>query len=154
MFPFASISFLNHESVQSCIDSSGPAIPFLPGTSRLTTHGYPTKVRSLQDAMSDHDNNSLYTEALEAAEREATELDQEIAQLKTLLRRLEAQKSAVDEVYLALSKWVELSGTQPEPTADPFDSLFEDQGETIRLSEEEVSLIAYPDGRPPEEESH
>ena len=104
--------------------------------------------------MSDHDNNILYTEALEAAEREATELDQEIAQLRTLLRRLEAQKSAVDEVYSALTKWVELSDTQPEPAADPFDSLFEDQGETIRLSEEEVSLIAYPGGRPPEEASH
>ena len=100
--------------------------------------------------MSDQNNDILYSEALSAAEQEARELELEIEQLRKLLRRLEARKSTVDEVCGALGRWVELSNLGGENGSDPFDALFEDQGETIRLSEEEVSLIAYPDG-PPEE---
>ena len=100
--------------------------------------------------MTDQNNNVLYSEALAAAEREASELDQEIAQLRKLLRSLEARKLAVDEVCSALGRWVDLAGGASEPSDDAFDSIFESHGETIRLSEEEVSLIAYPDGPPDE----
>jgi hypothetical protein len=100
--------------------------------------------------MSDQENNIIYTEALQAARREELELDQEIAQLSKLLGQLEARKSAVDDVCKSLGRWVELSGGESLHEDDPFDPLFESEGETIRLSEEEVSLIAYPDGLPPE----
>ena len=99
--------------------------------------------------MDDQDNNILYSEALQAARREASDLEQEIAQLSKLLRSLEARKGAVDEVCNALSRWVDLAGGETEAPADPFDGLFENQN-AICLSEEEVSLIAYPDG-PPED---
>ena len=100
--------------------------------------------------MTDQDNNRLYSEALTAAEQEATELNQEISQLRNLLLQLEARKASVDDVCGALQRWVELSGGQATVGDDPFESILEDQGGTIRLSEEEVSLIAYPDG-PPED---
>ena len=54
--------------------------------------------------MTDQENNILYTEALQAADREALELDQEIDQLRKLLRRLEARKTAVEEVCSALGR--------------------------------------------------
>ena len=66
-----------------------------------------------------------------------------------MLTQLEARKSAVDDVCNALGRWVDLSDGKRLVEDDPFDSLFESEGETIRLSEEEVSLIAYPDGPPP-----
>ena len=98
--------------------------------------------------MTERENNILYTEALQAAESEALELDQEISQLRKLLRQLEERKTAVDEVCNALGRWVELAGGEVEKEGEPFDALFDNHGETIRLSEEEVSLIAYPDGPP------
>ena len=100
--------------------------------------------------MADQDNNMLYSDALSVAKQEATELDQEIAQLRKLLHALEARKVAIDEVCSALGRWVDLAGGATESEEDPFDSIFESHGETIRLSEEEVSLIAYPDGPPDE----
>lgn len=100
--------------------------------------------------MSDQDNNILYSEALEAAEQESSELEQEILQLRKLLRSLEARKTAVDEVCGALGRWVELAGGGTDEPEDPINAIFENHGETIRLSEEEVSLIAYPDGPPDE----
>jgi hypothetical protein len=100
--------------------------------------------------MTDQDNNILYSEALSAAEHEALELDQEIAQLRKLLHSLELRKTAVDEVCSALGRWVDLAGGPTKSPEDEFDSIFEGQGATIRLSEEEVSLIAYPDGPPDE----
>jgi len=101
-------------------------------------------------AMSEADNNILYSEALEAAEQESAELSEEIVQVRKLLLQLEARKTAVDEVCSALGRWVDLAGGRQESSEDPFDAIFDDQGGAIRLSEEEVSLIAYPDGPPPE----
>ena len=98
--------------------------------------------------MTNQENDILYTEALQAANREALELDQEISQLHRLLLRLEARKAAVDDVCNALGRWVELADEGVEKDEDIHDAAFEGQGETIRLSEEEVSLIAYPGGRP------
>jgi len=50
-----------------------------------------------------------------------------------------------------LGRWVELAGGPTESEdEDTFDALFEEHGATIRLSEEEVSLIAYPNGPPDE----
>ena len=100
--------------------------------------------------MNEHKNDTIYTKALQTAKQEALELDQEIVQLSKLLTQLEARKSAVDDVCNALGGWVDLSsGKSQRQEDDPLETLFESDGETIRLSGEEVSLIAYPDGPPP-----
>lgn len=99
----------------------------------------------------EQENHDLYANALEAAEREGAELEQEIVHVRRLLTRLEARKRAVDEVCGALGRWVELAGDDlpdGDEEEDPFESIFDEQGGAIRLSEEEVSLIAYPDGPP------
>ncbi len=102
--------------------------------------------------MTDQESNILYTEALNAAEREATDLEQEISQLRKMLLQLETHKVAVDQVCIALGRWVDIAAARSAGPSDPLDPIFEEHGGTIRLSEEEVSLIAYPDG-PPEEEA-
>jgi hypothetical protein len=105
----------------------------------------------METQMNEHKNDTIYTEALQAAKQEALELDQEIVQLSKLLTQLEARKSSVDDVCNTLGSWVDLSnGKSQRQENDPFDTPFESDGETIRLSGEEVSLIAYPDGPPPD----
>jgi len=101
--------------------------------------------------MNEQENDNIYTKALQTAKEEALELDQEILQLSKLLAQLEARKSAVDDVCNALGGWVDLpSGKSQNQEDDPSDTFFENSGETIRLSGEEVSLIAYPEGSPPD----
>lgn len=92
----------------------------------------------------------LFEEALEAATAEADKLKTEIDQLRRALARLEYRKKVADQMVDAIRKWV---GTASSQTFDP--SVFEYAGaereEVVGLSEEEVSLIAYPEGH---SESH
>ena len=102
--------------------------------------------------MNEYKNDTIYAEALQTAKQEALELDQEIVQLSKLLAQLEAQKNAVDDVCNALVGWVNLSeGKIKRQEDEPFDNLFGSDGGQIRLSGEEVSLIAYPEGPPPDD---
>ena len=90
-------------------------------------------------------NPRLFDEALQAAAREADELSAEIDHLRQALSKLEARKQAVDDVVHAIRRWVEISSS---PSFDPavFEFPDSERGEVVGLSEEEVSLIAYPDG--------
>lgn len=90
-------------------------------------------------------NPQLFDEALEAAGREAEELSAEIEHLRQALTRLEARKHAVDGVVHAIRRWVEISSS---PSFDPavFEFPESERDEVVGLSEEEVSLIAYPNG--------
>lgn len=93
--------------------------------------------------MAEHtDNDVLYQQALSAALGELQGLNFEIDHLRTQLDRLERQKAAVESICQAIGQWVETQ--DPAPLEDIyFDS-------PVALTEEEVSLIAYPSQMPNE----
>lgn len=90
-------------------------------------------------------NPQFFDEALEVAATEADDLGTEIEHMRMALTRLEARKQAVDDVVRAIRRWVEISSS---PSFDPavFEFPDSERGEVVGLSEEEVSLIAYPNG--------
>jgi len=87
-------------------------------------------------------NETLYQQALSAALGELYSLNTEIDHLHTQLDRLERQKAAVESICQAIGQWVE---TQ-EPQAEE-EILLQSP---VALTEEEVSLIAYPSQMPNE----
>lgn len=83
-------------------------------------------------------SKALYKETMEAARGEVQELTSEIRQLHERLEQLESQKEAVSDIYNAVRRMIDMTEAPEEPIVEY---------EAIGLSEEEVSLIAYPDGR-------
>jgi hypothetical protein len=89
--------------------------------------------------------HGLFTEALELSEAERGELSAEIERLTAALARLEQRKRAVDDVCRAIQRWADVCGFRVAPEAEEET----DEG-MVSLSEEEVSLIAYPGGTRPD----
>ena len=81
-------------------------------------------------------NEMLYHQALSAALGELHGLNAQIDQLRGQLDRLERQKAAVASICNAISQWVEAKDAEVDPDEMP--------GVSVGLTEEEVSLIAYP----------
>ena len=93
--------------------------------------------------MAEHtDNEVLYQQALSAALGELQDLNLQIDHFRTQLDRLERQKAAVGSICQAIGQWVE---TQDPPTEEEFQF-----DSPVALTEEEVSLIAYPSQMPNE----
>ncbi len=86
--------------------------------------------------------DTLYQETLDAAQIESRELSAQIEQLRELLGRLESRKGAVEDICDAISRWVELD-ENPTDIDVPLPFAAQDT-RTVSLTEEEVSLIAYP----------
>jgi predicted nucleic acid-binding Zn-ribbon protein len=80
----------------------------------------------------------LYRETMEAARGEVQDLASEIRELRDQLEQLETRKKAVSDLFAATRRLMELSEDDDEGSPIEY--------EAIGLSEEEVSLIAYPDG--------
>ena len=85
----------------------------------------------------------LYQETRDAALTEARELTAEIEHLRGLLNRLEHRKKAVEDICNALGRWLEVEAPSVEIDQRPL-PFPADQGGAVALTEEEVSLIAYP----------
>ena len=86
---------------------------------------------------------SLYRDTLDSASTEMRELTQEIANLRGLLEDLERRKRVVEQICIALGDWVSLTERDDsEPLPEASISTVAPQG--VKLTEEEVSLIAYP----------
>lgn len=79
-------------------------------------------------------NEVLYQQALSAALGELHTLTGQIDSLQSELDRLERQKAAVEAICHAISQWIDAR----EAECDPSD------GGAVGLTEEEISLIAYP----------
>ncbi len=94
--------------------------------------------------MADHD--TLYQETLTNAQTEIRELAVEIEHLRELLVQLERRKKAVEEICSAIRCWVEVTGENDGPDIPPSTPSLLDQEGTVALTEEEVVLIAYPNG--------
>lgn len=90
------------------------------------------------------DNESLYQQTLSTALGELHTLNGQIEELRTQLDRLERQKSAVESICHAIGQWVD---AQEEEQYE--EDTFSFSG-TVGLTEEEVSLIAYPPRLPHE----
>ena len=93
--------------------------------------------------MAEQNNEVLYQQALSAALGELQGLNSQIDHLRTQLDRLERQKSAVESICQAIGQWVETQEPESEEEEIIFDS-------PVALTEEEVSLIAYPSQMPNE----
>jgi predicted nucleic acid-binding Zn-ribbon protein len=90
------------------------------------------------------DNESLYQQTLSTALGELHTLNGQIEELRTQLDRLERQKSAVESICHAIGQWVD---AQEEEQYEEDNFSFSG---TVGLTEEEVSLIAYPPRLPHE----
>ena len=90
------------------------------------------------------DNESLYQQTLSTALGELHTLNGQIEELRTQLDRLERQKSAVESICHAIGQWVD---AQEEEQCE--EDTYSFSG-TVGLTEEEVSLIAYPPRLPHE----
>jgi len=88
--------------------------------------------------------DSLYRETLEAAMDEAQELKTEIEKLRETLTQLEQRKKAVDNICRSIGRWVETTAAATHPFDEPNVLALEEQSHSVALTEEEVSLIAYP----------
>jgi prefoldin subunit 5 len=84
----------------------------------------------------------LYQQALSAALGELQDLNLQIDHFRTQLDRLERQRAAVESICEAIGQWVETREPDTEEEIH-FDS-------PVALTEEEVSLIAYPSRMPNE----
>ncbi|MGA1198715.1 MAG: hypothetical protein ACO36I_19675 [Candidatus Latescibacterota bacterium] len=89
-------------------------------------------------------NESLYQQTLSTALGELHTLNGQIEELRTQLDRLERQKSAVESICHAIGQWVD---AQEEEQYEEDNFSFSG---TVGLTEEEVSLIAYPPRLPHE----
>jgi hypothetical protein len=85
---------------------------------------------------------ALYRETMEAARAEVATLSAEIDKLRERLAQLENHREAVQDLYGAVRRLVSATGIG-DAVHDPLPEY-----EAIGLTEEEVSLIAYPDGAP------
>lgn len=90
------------------------------------------------------DNEPLYQKTLSTALGELHTLNREIEVLRVQLDRLERQKSAVESICHAIGQWVDAQDQEPEYEDDMSFS------GAVGLTEEEVSLIAYPPRLPNE----
>ena len=88
---------------------------------------------------------SLYRDTLSTASFELGELSREITRLRALLEQLERRREAVAQICEALGTWVELETQAEEDVRIDLDTpIFELPPQGLKLTEEEVSLIAYP----------
>jgi len=93
------------------------------------------------------DNESLYQQTLSTALGELHSLNGQIEHLRTQLDRLERQKAAVESICHAIGQWVDAKDV--ERRGNHVEDEFEFPS-MIGLTEEEVSLIAYPPRHPNE----
>ncbi|MBT3602459.1 MAG: hypothetical protein HOE48_11470 [Candidatus Latescibacteria bacterium] len=93
------------------------------------------------------ENEPLYQQTLSTALGELHTLNGQIENLRTQLDRLERQKAAVESICHAIGQWVDARDVEQRTSEDqdpfPFSG-------TVGLTEEEVSLIAYPSRLPNE----
>ena len=89
-------------------------------------------------------HDGLYQDVLAAALSEARELASEIDRLKQQLSRLEERKQAVEDVCRAIRRWVDVTADDGLGDDNGLMPDFGDWGGAVRLTEEEVSMIAYP----------
>jgi hypothetical protein len=94
------------------------------------------------------DRQRLYRDTFDTASFELCELSREIARTRAILEHLERRRKAVTQLCEALGTWIALSdheevGDDEEPDAP----VFEVPPPGLGLTEEEVSLIAYPEVR-------
>ncbi|MFT5365317.1 MAG: hypothetical protein ACI8V2_000254 [Candidatus Latescibacterota bacterium] len=92
-------------------------------------------------------NESLYQQTLSTAQNELHTLNGQIEHLRVDLDRLERQKAAVESICHAIGQWVDARDI--EQRASDEQDAFSFSG-TVGLTEEEVSLIAYPTRLPHE----
>lgn len=92
--------------------------------------------------MASNDNESLYQQTLSTALGELHTLNGQIEDLRIQLDRLERQKAAVESICRAIGQWVDAQEAEQEESDDDQD--FSHFSGGIGLTEEEVSLIAYP----------
>lgn len=86
-------------------------------------------------------NAQLYQQALSAALDELHTLSVQRDRLQHELDRLERQKAAVEAICDAIGQWIETREAEDAPEAS-FEA-FTTAG-SVGLTEEEISLIAYP----------
>lgn len=86
-------------------------------------------------------NDLLYQQALSAALGELHTLTDQIDHLQCELDRLERQKAAVEAICQSIGQWIDAK--ESEETSEEFFSSYE-TGSAVSLTEEEISLIAYP----------
>ena len=79
-------------------------------------------------------NEMLYQQALSAALGELHTLSGQIDNLQSELDRLERQKAAVEAICHAIGQWIDAREAECEPH----------ETGAVGLTEEEISLIAYP----------
>ena len=91
-----------------------------------------------------NDHSALYQETLETALEEATDLTDRIEYLRDLLSQLERRKHAVENICRAIGRWVEVIDHKQPEQSNSLSLPLNDQEAPILLSEEEVSLLAYP----------
>jgi hypothetical protein len=87
------------------------------------------------------ENESLYQQTLSTALGELQALNGQIEHLSTQLDRLERQKAAVESICHAIGQWVDAREVEQGNLED--EDPFQFSG-PVGLTEEEVSLIAYP----------
>ena len=88
---------------------------------------------------------SLYRDTLNTASFELRELSREIARMRALLEQLERRREAVTQICEALGTWAEIQERSEKEASEELDTpLFELPPQGLKLTEEEVSLIAYP----------
>lgn len=85
-------------------------------------------------------NEILYQKALSAALGELHTLTCQIDHLQNELNRLERQKAAVESICQAIAQWLQANEAE-DSSEESFDDL---SGTGVGLTEEEISLIAYP----------
>ena len=93
------------------------------------------------------DNEALYQQTLSTALGELHMLNGQIEHLRVQLDRLERQKAAVESICHAVGQWVDARDVEQRAPEDEDLSPFSG---TVGLTEEEVSLIAYPPRLPNE----
>ena len=86
-------------------------------------------------------NERLYQQALSAALDELHDLSGQMDRLQLELDRLERQKAAVEAICEAIGQWIE--AREAEEDAPEQADAFHIAG-SVGLTEEEISLIAYP----------
>jgi hypothetical protein len=95
-------------------------------------------------------HDSLYQDVLASALSEARDLASEIDRLKHQLARLEERKQAVEDVCRAIRRWVDVTADDGLGDDNAFMPDLGEWGGAVRLTEEEVSMIAYPKEPPGE----
>ena len=93
------------------------------------------------------ENEPLYQQTLSTALGELHNLNGQIEHLRVQLDRLERQKAAVESICHAIGQWVDARDVEQRTSEDQEPVSFSG---TVGLTEEEVSLIAYPPRLPNE----